>query len=68
MAKKALSDFDYRAKAAELEQIVANLQNPDIQVDEATRLHAAGVKLAEELEAYLTKAEITVKKHLASTE
>jgi exodeoxyribonuclease VII small subunit len=66
MAKK-IEDFDYRAKAEELERIVVALQNPDIQIDQATKLHAAGLKLVGELEAYLNQAEITVKKHVADT-
>jgi exodeoxyribonuclease VII small subunit len=58
------SDFDYRSKAAELERIVAELQNPDIQIDEATKLHAVGLKLIGELETYLNQAEVEVKKHV----
>jgi exodeoxyribonuclease VII small subunit len=64
MAKKT-DTFDYRAKSEELERIVAELQNPDIHIDEATRLHTAGVKLIAELEAYLNQAEIEIKKHVA---
>jgi len=56
--------FDYRAKTEELERIVAQLQNPDVQIDEATKLHTAGLKLIEELETYLNQAEVVVKKHL----
>ena len=56
--------FDYRTKAAALEDVVAKLQNPDIQIDEATKLHADGLKLIAELEAYLNQAEAEVKKHL----
>lgn len=59
-------DFDYRTKSAELERIVAELQNPDIQIDEATTLHAAGIVLVAELEAYLNRAEVEVKKHVAA--
>ena len=44
---------------------MAALQNPDIQIDEATKLHADGLKLVGELETYLNQAEITVKKHVA---
>jgi len=62
MARK--DEFDYRKKATELESIVAELQNPDIQIDEATKLHAAGLKLIGEIETYLNQAEITVKKHV----
>ena len=65
MAKKS-ETFDYRAKAAELETIVADLQNPDIQIDQATKLHAAGLKLVGELEGYLKQAEVEVKKHIAA--
>ncbi len=57
--------FDYNAKAVELERIVADLQNPDIDIADATKLHAAGLKLVSELEDYLKQAEITVKKHTA---
>ncbi len=66
MAKKT-DNFDYRTKADELEHIVTALQDPDIQIDEATKLHAAGLKLVEELDAYLNQAEIIVKKHVADS-
>jgi len=57
--------FDYPANAAELERIVGDLQNPEIDIAEATKLHAAGLKLVGELETYLNKAEIEVKRHVA---
>jgi exodeoxyribonuclease VII small subunit len=63
VAKK--SEFDYRRKSQELEDIVSKLQNPEIQIDEATKLHAAGLKLIDELEVYLNQAEIEVNKHIA---
>jgi exodeoxyribonuclease VII small subunit len=64
MAKKS-DTFDYREKASELERIVSELQNPDIQIDDATKLHAAGLQLIAEIETYLNQAEIEVKKHVA---
>jgi exodeoxyribonuclease VII small subunit len=64
MAKKA-EEFDYREKADELERIIMALQDPAIQIDEATKLHAAGLRLVSEMEAYLNQAEIVVKKHVA---
>jgi exodeoxyribonuclease VII small subunit len=64
MAKKT-DTFDYQNKSAELERIVLDLQNPDIDIAEATKLHAVGLKLISELEDYLTKAEIEVRKHVA---
>lgn len=59
------TEFDYQSKSAELERIVANLQNPDIDIAEATKLHATGLKLIGELETYLEKAEIEVRRHVA---
>lgn len=67
MAKKT-EDFNYRAVTEELERIVAALQDPDIPIDEATKLHTTGLKLVEELETYLNQAEIMVKKHISSSE
>ncbi len=64
MTKKT-EEFDYSKKSAELESIVGQLQNPDIQLDEATKLHATGLKLINELEAYLKQAEIQVRRHVA---
>ncbi len=62
MAKET---FDYAQKAAELEAIVAALQDAEVGIDEATKLHAQGLKLISEIEAYLTQAEIEVQKHIA---
>ena len=56
--------FNYHNTATELESIVAQLQDPDIQIDEATKLHAAGLKLVEELETYLKQAEVKVRRHV----
>jgi exodeoxyribonuclease VII small subunit len=66
MAKKTDS-FDYGAKATELEALLEQLQHSDIQVDEATKLHAAGLKLITELEAYLNQAENEVRKHVSES-
>lgn len=53
--------FDYSAASAALGETLTKLQQPDIQVDEALRLYEQGLKLIEELEAHLQKAENTVK-------
>ena len=60
--------FDYTKKARELDDVLARLQDPDIQIDEATQLYDAGCKLADEIEAYLNQAENTVRKHVATGE
>jgi exodeoxyribonuclease VII small subunit len=62
---KKIEAFNYKDKAAQLERVVADLQNPDIDIDEATKLHAAGLKLIQELETYLQKAEMEVRKHVS---
>ena len=67
MAKKSES-FDYQKKTAELERLLASLQDPDIQIDDATKLHAVGLRLIDELEAYLQQAENEVRKHIAAQE
>jgi exodeoxyribonuclease VII small subunit len=66
MAKKTEPTFDYQAKSAELEQILVRLQDADIAVDEAGKLHAAGLLLVKELEAYLKQAENEVRRHVAT--
>lgn len=67
MAKKSEA-FDYRVKAQELEGILTSLQKPDIEIDEAMRLHTEGLKLIHDLELYLQQAEVMVKKHVADSE
>jgi len=57
--------FDYGKKATELEQVLADLRDPDIQIDQATKLHAKGVALIAEIEAYLKQAENEVQRHVA---
>ncbi len=66
MPKLAKDNFDYAEKSGELEAILQRLQGGDIQLDEATKLYEQGVKLADEIEAYLKQAENTVRKHTAS--
>lgn len=63
MTKKAT--FDYRKSAEALERVVLELQDPSIQIDEATKLHASGIKLIGEMETYLEQAKIEVKKHVS---
>ncbi len=66
MAKHAT--FDYAAKTAELEAVLAGLQDSATPLDEAMKLHADGLKLVAEIEAFLKLAENEVQKHLAKAE
>lgn len=64
MAKKT-EEFDYRAKSEELDDVLDKLQDPDIQVDEATELYKKGQELLAELEAYLEQAETIIRTHVS---
>ncbi|MEO6760821.1 MAG: exodeoxyribonuclease VII small subunit [Candidatus Saccharimonadales bacterium] len=59
---KPKPEFDFRAKSAELDELLAKLQDSSIQVDEAAKLYESGQKLIAELEDYLNHAENVVKK------
>lgn len=48
---------DYQTLNLELEEVLAALQQPDIQVDKAVKLYDQGLKLIEELEKHLSEAE-----------
>jgi|JI10StandDraft_1071094.scaffolds.fasta_scaffold153997_4 exodeoxyribonuclease VII small subunit len=61
---KSFMQFDYTAKTTELEGILAQLQDENIQLDTALRLHKTGTKLIAEIEEYLKEAENEVKKQL----
>jgi len=47
----------YQTLSAELDGVLAALQQPDIQVDEAVRLYEQGQKLVKQLEALVAQAE-----------
>lgn len=48
---------DYSDLSIELGGILAKLQQPGIQVDEAIKLYEEGIKLINQLETHLEKAE-----------
>jgi exodeoxyribonuclease VII small subunit len=48
---------DYQALSLELDEVLAKLQQPAIQVDEAVKLYEQGLKLIDQLEAQLQAAE-----------
>lgn len=59
---------DYKALNAELEEILAQLQASDTDVDEAVKLYERGMAITKELEAYLKTAENKVHKVKADWE
>lgn len=60
--------FDYAAKTAELEAIVASLQSSDVSLDEALKLHEKGQKLVAEIEDFLKTAEVEITKRTVAEE
>jgi exodeoxyribonuclease VII small subunit len=66
MVKKQI---DYQTLSVELDEILTNLQHPDVQVDEAVKLYEHGLKVIEQLELHLQQAQnkLTVLKTQSST-
>jgi exodeoxyribonuclease VII small subunit len=61
MATKKQS-LTYQEASTALEAVLAKLQQPDIQVDEAVVLYEEGLALAKALEMHLQQAENNIKK------
>lgn len=53
---------DYKALSAELDEVLAKLQSPDVDVDEAVKAYERGMAIAKQLETYLKEAENKVAK------
>lgn len=53
---------DYQTLNRQLDEVLAKLQAPDVQVDEAVQLYEAGLKLIAELEKHLKQAENKIEK------
>jgi exodeoxyribonuclease VII small subunit len=53
---------DYQRLSLDLDEVLAKLQQPNIQVDEAVKLYEQGLKLIDQLEKQLELAENTIKK------
>lgn len=55
-------DFNYQVKSQELDDIIASLQNPDGNIDEAIKNYENGKKIIKEIDDYLKTAENKIKK------
>ncbi len=56
-AKSPSTKKDYQTLNAELESVLVELQQPDVQVDDAVKLYEKGMKLVQELETFVAQAE-----------
>ncbi len=52
----------YQELSAELDQLLAALQNPDVPIDEAVKLYERGLQLVQQLEAHIKTAENKISK------
>ena len=60
---------DYQTLSAELDEVLAALQSPDVQVDAAVKLYERGLTLVSTLEKHLASAENKIEQlRLASKE
>jgi exodeoxyribonuclease VII small subunit len=53
---------DYQELSLELDEVLAKLQQPNVQVDDAVKLYEQGLALIEQLEKQLATAENTIEK------
>lgn len=51
----------YKELQAELDNVLAELESPDLDIDKAMELHKQGQKIVGELENYLKTAENQIK-------
>jgi exodeoxyribonuclease VII small subunit len=58
----------YQTLKAELDDIVASLQQDDLDVDKAMEQYERGMKIVEQLETYLKASEAKIKKVKAKFE
>lgn len=54
---KKTAIMNYQEVQAQLDAVLARLQAPDVQVDEAVKLYEEGLVLADTLEKHLAEAE-----------
>jgi exodeoxyribonuclease VII small subunit len=59
---KTADEINYRELSSELDTIVAQLEDSDIDVDEALKRYERGMEIVDKLEAYLKTAQNEVKK------
>lgn len=52
---------NYQALKLQLDDILAKLQDDELDIDEAAKLYAQGQKVVAELEVYLTKTKQQLK-------
>jgi exodeoxyribonuclease VII small subunit len=62
-----MAEKSYRQLSDALEKVLAELQDPEVDIDRALKLYEQGQKLIAELAAYLESAENKVNKLTASS-
>lgn len=62
MPKQPIQEFDFSKAYHELEELVAEFEKGEIEIDQALPKFERGVKLAQELKTYLKTVENKVEK------
>ena len=57
-----MKQSSYSSLKSQLDDLVVQLQNPDVDIDEAIKLHSEATKIIKQLEAYLKDTELKIKK------
>jgi exodeoxyribonuclease VII small subunit len=58
--KTMVKKFVYIEKKTELEEVLAELQSPSLNLEDAVDIYKKGLSLVEEIEDYLTKTKNTI--------
>jgi len=58
--KTIVKKFVYIEKKTELEEVLAELQSPSLNLEDAVDIYKKGLSLVEEIEDYLTKTKNTI--------
>jgi exodeoxyribonuclease VII small subunit len=61
-----MADNSYKKLSDELDQVMADLERGDLDIDEAVKCYERGLKIVRQLEQYLTEAENKVTELKAS--
>ncbi len=59
-AKSDKTRVSYRELSAQLDEVLAKLQDPELDVDGAARLYEKGLQLISDLEKHLEQAETNI--------
>lgn len=57
-----MTQSSYSSLKSQLDDLITQLQNPDVDIDEAIKLHGEATKIIKQLDTYLKDTELKIKK------